>query len=308
MIDYQKILTDIKDEVTPFLNKGKVADYIPALAKVNPNQFAMSITLFDGTTYNIGDYDTKFSIQSISKVFTFTKSLNIYSSELYKRVGKEPSGNPFNSLVQLEYEKGKPRNPFINAGAIVITDTLLSHYKNSDDTFDNILNFIRNISANDEITYDSEVCRSEYEHGFRNLSLANLMKSFGNLENNVEDVVRTYFKHCSISMTTKELSRAMLFLANHGTDPITGREFITPSQAKRINAVMLTCGHYDASGEFAFHVGVPGKSGVGGGIVAVVPKVMSIAVFSPGLNEWGNSLAGTHALELFTTKTDLSVF
>ena len=308
MVDYQKILTDIKDEVTPLLGKGKVADYIPALAKVNPNQFAMSITLFDGTTYNIGDYDTKFSIQSISKVFTFTKSLNIYSSDLYKRVGKEPSGNPFNSLVQLEYEKGKPRNPFINAGAIVITDTLLSHYKNSDDTFDNILDFIRRISANDEITYDAEVCHSEYEHGFRNLSLANLMKSFGNLENNVEDVVRTYFKHCSISMTTKELSRAMLFLANHGTDPITGQNFITPSQAKRINAVMLTCGHYDASGEFAFHVGVPGKSGVGGGIVAVVPKVMSIAVFSPELNEWGNSLAGTHALELFTTKADLSVF
>ena len=308
MIDYQKILTDIQNEVTPFLDKGKVADYIPALAKVNPNQFAMSITLFDGTTYNIGDFDTKFSIQSISKVFTFTKSLNIYSSELYKRVGKEPSGNPFNSLVQLEYERGKPRNPFINAGAIVITDTLLSHYKNSDDTFDNILGFIRKISDNDEITYDEEVCDSEYAHGFRNLSLANLMKSFGNLENDVEDVVKTYFKHCSISMTTKELSRAMLFLANHGTDPITKKQFITPNQAKRINAVMLTCGHYDASGEFAFHVGVPGKSGVGGGIVAVIPKVMSIAVFSPGLNEWGNSLAGTHALELFTTKTDLSVF
>lgn len=308
MMDYQKILSEIQDEVTPFLNKGKVADYIPALAKIDPNQFAMTITLFDGTTYSVGDFDTKFSIQSISKVFTFTKSLNIYSSELYERVGKEPSGNPFNSLVQLEYERGKPRNPFINAGAIVITDTLLSHYKNSDDTFYNILKFIRGISANDEINYDAEVCRSEFEHGFRNLALTNLMKSFGNIENNVEEVVRTYFKHCSISMTTQELSRAMLFLANHGTDPITGREFITPNQAKRINAVMLTCGHYDASGEFAFHVGLPGKSGVGGGIVAVVPKVMSIAVFSPGLNEWGNSLAGTHALELFTNKTGLSVF
>lgn len=191
---------------------------------------------------------------------------------------------------------------------MVITDTLLSHYENNEDTFKNILEFIRQISQNDKITYDEEVCHSEYEHGFRNLALANLMKSFGNLENKVADVVRTYFRHCSISMTTQELSRAMLFLANHGTDPITGEEFITPTQAKRINAVMLTCGHYDASGEFAFHVGVPGKSGVGGGIVAVVPKVMSIAVFSPGLNEWGNSLAGTHALELFTNKTDLSVF
>lgn len=308
MIDIKKILAEIEEEIKPFMSEGKVADYIPALAHVNPNQFAMSITLFDGTTYNIGCSDTKFSIQSISKVFTFTKSLNIYSKELYKRVGKEPSGNPFNSLVQLEYEKGKPRNPFINAGAIVITDTLLSHYKTADDAFDKILGFIQAVAHDKEITYDEEVCHSEYDHGFRNLALANLMKSFNNIENDVEDVVKTYFKHCSITMSTRELSRAMLFLANHGTDPISNEQFITTNQAKRVNAMMLTCGHYDASGEFAFHVGLPGKSGVGGGIVAVVPKLMSIAVFSPRLNSWGNSLAGTQALELFSQKSGLSIF
>lgn len=308
MIDINKILSEIEEEIKPFLQQGKVADYIPALAHVDPDQFAMSVTLFDGTTYSIGCSDTKFSIQSISKVFTFTKSLNIYSKDLYKRVGKEPSGNPFNSLVQLEYEKGIPRNPFINAGAIVITDTLLSHYKTTNDTFEKILDFIKNVAHNDDITYDEEVYLSEYNHGYRNLALANLMKSFGNLENEVEDVVRSYFKHCSITMSTQELSRAMLFLANHGTDPISGEKFITDNQAKRVNAVMLTCGHYDASGEFAFHVGLPGKSGVGGGIVAVVPKLMSIAVFSPRLNNWGNSLAGTQALELFSQKSGLSVF
>ncbi len=308
MINYEAILSEIAEEIVPYLSLGKVADYIPALANADLNQFAMSITLFDGTTYNIGDFNTRFSIQSISKVFTFTKSLNIHSAELYNRVGKEPSGNPFNSLVQLEYEKGKPRNPFINAGAIVITDTLISHYKSTEATFENTLNFIQSIAHNKTIDFDSEVYESEYKTSFRNLALANLMKSFGNLDNSVDDVVKTYLKHCSIAMSTKELSRAMLFLANHGTDPISQQNFITPSQAKRINALMLTCGHYDASGEFAFYVGLPGKSGVGGGIVAVVPNMMSIAVFSPGLNSWGNSLAGTHALQLFTSKSGLSIF
>lgn len=308
MINYQDILNEIYQTIEPILKEGKVADYIPALAQVNPNQFAMSITLFDGSSYHIGCSDEKFSIQSISKVFTFTKALSIYSKELYARVGKEPSGNPFNSLVQLEYERGIPRNPFINAGAIVITDTLLNKYKTVDETYNEISNFIKEISDNVDISFDKNVWFSEYKHGHRNMALANLMKSFNNLDNNVEEVVKTYFKHCSITMSTKELSRAMLFLANNGIDPITNKRFITSSQAKRINAVMLTCGHYDASGDFAYHVGLPGKSGVGGGIVAIVPKVMSLAVFSPRLNNWGNSLAGTKALEMFTTKTNLSIF
>ena len=308
MTDYKNVLDEIYQKIQPLLKDGKVADYIPALAEINPNQFAMSITLFDGASYHVGCSDEKFSIQSISKVFTFTKALSIYSKELYKRVGKEPSGNPFNSLVQLEYEYGIPRNPFINAGAIAITDSLITQYKTADETYNKILNFVKEISDNKEITFDKNVWFSEYKHGHRNMALANLMKSFDNLDNDVEDVIKTYFKHCSIEMNTQELSRAMLFLSNHGTDPITNKKFVTPSQAKRINAVMLTCGHYDASGDFAYHVGIPGKSGVGGGIVAVVPNVMSIAVFSPRLNSWGNSLAGTKALEMFTRKTNLSIF
>jgi glutaminase len=308
MIDYQTILEDIYQEIQPFMQEGKVANYIPALAKVDPDQFAMSLTLFDGRSFHVGCSDNKFSIQSISKVFTFTRALDIYSTELYKKVGKEPSGDPFNSLIQLEHEYGIPRNPFINAGAIVVTDTLLTQYKSIDNTFENIIEFIRNISDDPSIGFDKEVWFSEYKHGFRNAALANLMKSFNNLDNDVDDVLKAYFKHCSITMSTKELSRATLFLANHGVDPINEKQYITPQQAKRINAVMLTCGHYDASGDFAFHVGLPGKSGVGGGIIAVVPKVMSIAVFSPRLNSWGNSLIGTKTLELFTTKSGVSIF
>ena len=268
----------------------------------------MSITLFNGKQYHVGVCDEKFSIQSISKVYTFTKALQLFGTKLYKRVGKEPSGNPFNSLVQLEYEKGIPRNPFINAGAIVVTDALLSYFKNIDKCFNDTLSFIQETSDNETIGFDRNVWFSEYQHGHRNLALANLMKSYNNINNLVEDVVKTYFKHCSIEMSTKELSRSMLFLANHGIDPINGKEYVTHEQAKRINALMLTCGHYDASGEFAFYVGLPGKSGVGGGIVAIVPKVMSIAVFSPRLNSWGNSLCGTKALEIFAKKTGLSIF
>lgn len=307
-MDYQSILNEISDEITPFLTEGKVADYIPALAEVDPKQFGMSLTLFDGTQYSIGDADTLFSIQSISKVFSFTLALKFYSTDLYKRIGHEPSGNPFNSLVQLEYEHGKPRNPFINAGAINVTDSLISHYTNQSETFDEILGFIRSISDEPSISSNKIVAVSEMEHGFRNLALANLMKSFHNLDNDVEEVVQTYFNHCAIEMNTKMLSRAMLYLANHGVDPISGDIYITEQQAKRINAVMLTCGHYDASGDFAFHVGLPGKSGVGGGIVAVIPKKMGIAVWSPGLNAQGNSLVGTKALELFTSKTGMSIF
>ena len=307
-MNYQQILTEIYDEIEPEISAGKVADYIPALAEVEKEQFAMTITLEDGLMFSVGDSKKCFSIQSISKVFTFTMALNIYRSELYKRVGVEPSGNPFNSLVQLEYEKGIPRNPFINAGAITVTDALLSHYKDEQKTIEAIMSFIREISCNDTISFDTVVAKSEMEHGDRNLALARFMKSFGNFENEVKDTVMVYSKHCAITMNTDELSRAMLFLAFRGRDPISKKEFINTRRAKRINAVMLTCGHYDASGEFAFNVGLPGKSGVGGGIVATVPGKMSIAVWSPGLNKYGNSHAGTLALEKFTTKTGLSIF
>ncbi len=305
-MNYQAILEEIQKEIQPLFSQGKVANYIPALATVNPNQFAMSIQMFDGTSFGVGEVDKKFSIQSISKVFTFTMALNYYGKDLYKRVGHEPSGNPFNSLVQLEYENGIPRNPFINAGAIVTADSLVSIYK--ENTFENILDFIKRVSNDETITYDEEIFQSELAHGFRNFALINMIRSYNNIFNEIDDVINTYFKQCSIMMSPNELAKAMLFLANHGENPLTNEVIITESKAKRINSLMLTCGHYDASGDFAYKVGLPGKSGVGGGIVAIVPKKMAICVYSPKLNTQGNSLIGTKALELFTTKTGLSIF
>jgi glutaminase len=305
-MDYKKILEEIQKEVLSLIHEGKVADYIPALANVNPNQFAMSLQLFDGESYHIGDSREKFSIQSISKVFSFAHLMHANNGDLKNRLGLEPSGNAFNSLVQLERENGIPRNPFINTGAIVVADMLVSRYKKS--TFTKMLQYIREISDNDLIDIDEEVYISEKNSSFRNYSMIQFMKSFGNIKNDIEEVMDVYFRLCSLRMNSKELSRAMLFLANHGRDPILNKEFLTSSQSKRVNAIMLTCGHYDASGDFAFRVGLPGKSGVGGGIVAVIPDKMSICVFSPRLNTQGNSLVGTKALELFTTKTGLSIF
>jgi len=305
-MNYQSILSEIQNEIKPLFKEGKVANYIPALELADPNDFAMSIITIDKDEYHIGCSSKNFSIQSISKVFTFTLALENYGKELYKRVGHEPSGDPFNSLVQLEYENGIPRNPFINAGAIVTTDSLISKYE--DNTFNEVLEFIKKTSNYKSIDFDEEIYQSELKHGYRNQSLINLMKSFKNINNHTQSVIDTYFKQCSIMMNTKQLAHSMLFLANHGTQPLTNKIIINESKAKRINSLMLTCGHYDASGDFAYKVGLPGKSGVGGGIVAIVPKKMAICVYSPKLNKQGNSLIGTKALELFTTKTGLSIF
>jgi len=307
-MNYQSILEEIEKEIESELSEGKVADYIPALAEVDPNQFAMTLTLESGEQFSVGKSEEYFSIQSISKVLAFSLAIDTYSKTLYKRVGVEPSGSPFNSLVQLEYENGIPRNPFINAGAIVVMDALMSHFGGDYAALEKVMTFVRNISDNQSIKFDALVAKSEMEHASRNLALAQLMKSFGNFENDVHEVVKTYFKQCAISMNTQELSRAMMYLAFNGKDPISNRQFLNEAQAKRVNALMLTCGHYDASGDFAFNVGLPAKSGVGGGIVAVVPNVMSIAVWSPRLNANGNSHVGTLALKLFTTKTGLSIF
>ena len=307
-MNYQKILEEIKKEIEPELSKGEIANYIPALAQVEPNQFAMTITLKSGEQFSVGDSKEKFSIQSISKVLAFSLAIDIYSKSLYKRVGVEPSGSAFNSLVQLEYENGIPRNPFINAGAIVVMDALITHFGGEYAALEKIMTFARDISNNPMLKFDVEVAKSEMEHASRNLSLAQLMKSFGNFENDVHKVVINYFKQCAISMNTEDLSRAMIYLAFKGEDPISNKKFLNEAQAKRVNALMLTCGHYDASGEFAFNVGLPAKSGVGGGIVAVVPNLMSIAVWSPRLNSHGNSHVGTLALQLFTTKSGLSIF
>lgn len=316
-MDLQPILDGITAKIRPYLSDGRVADYIPALARVEREQFGIAVVTCDGKTVQAGNAETLFSIQSISKVFTLTMALGKVGNDLWQRVGREPSGSAFNSIMQLETEHGIPRNPLINAGAIVVTDVILSNRADMAgrgigeaglDAVQEILEFVRDVSHDPTVAIDREVAESEAAHGFRNASLANFMKSFGNMQNPVERALRVYFHQCAIAMNCLQLARAGLFLAADGRDPISGKRIVSAARARRINAIMLTCGHYDASGDFAFKVGLPGKSGVGGGILCVVPDVAAIAVWSPGLNKNGNSHAGTLALEMLAKETGWSIF
>ena len=303
-MNYHEILENIYQEILPYAQDGKQADYIPALAKVNPDQFGMCLHTVEGDVYDLKSSQTRFSIQSISKVFAVALALSIKGEQLWKQVGKEPSGNAFNSLFQLELEKGFARNPFINAGAIVVADILLSELENPEEDF---LRFVRTLCDDQTIDYNMEVATSERENGYMNAAIANLLKYHGRIKNGIEEVLMFYFKMCSVEMSCQELSKA--FLAFTGYKPFDYAGFkLTSSQVKRLNAVMQTCGFYDEAGEFSYLVGLPGKSGVGGGIIAIYPLKYSVAVWSPRLNSKGNSIMGMKALELLTTYTAESIF
>lgn len=297
----QKITNDLQN----FKNDGKQATYIPELAKVNPKLFGVSVTCINGQQYNCGDSAVHFSIQSISKVFSLVMAYNAEGEKLWKRLDVEPSGTSFNSLILLEIEKGIPRNPFINAGAIVIADVLLGHLQNPKKDF---LNFVRTLANDNTIDYDMNVFFSEKTVAYKNYSLVHLMKSFNNIHHPIEEVMDFYFLMCSVAMTAEQLSTSFLFLANNGVHPINTKTITTARKAKRINAIMQLCGFYDEAGEFAFRVGLPGKSGVGGGIAAVHPEKFSIVVFSPKLNPKGNSKKGMAFLEAYTTALENSIF
>ena len=294
-------------ELAPQLGEGRVADYIPELARVDVRKLGIAIATIDGEMICCGDANELFSIQSISKVFTLTMALGKSGDALWQRVGREPSGTSFNSIVQLEYDRGIPRNPFINAGAIVVTDVVLAENQPRE-AIGEILRFVRFLAHNDEISIDPSVARSETETGHRNRALANYMRAFGNLRHPVDRVLGVYFHQCAIAMTCCHLARTGVFLANEGRDALTNMSVVSRERARRINSLMLTCGQYDGSGDFAFRVGLPGKSGVGGGILAVAPGSAAVAVWSPGLDEHGNSLLATRALELLAHRTGWSVF
>lgn len=304
-MDYKSILKQIETEIKRSTVRGKVASYIPELAKIPENKLGFVLHCIDDTPFTFGDAEERFSIQSISKVFALTLAFNLEGSKLWKRVGVEPSGDPFNSLVQLEYEEGIPRNPFINAGALVLCDVLLSHFTQPEEAF---LNFIKKLCGCEEIRYNDKVAQSEKSHGHRNAALVNLMKSFGNIHNPVSNVLDFYFKMCSIEMNCFELAKSFQLFANDGVVPQTGERILSVLRSQRINAIMQTCGFYDEAGEFSFRVGLPGKSGVGGGIVAVAPHEYTVAVWSPPLNKKGNSYLGMKALEILTTETESSIF
>ncbi|MER6125726.1 glutaminase [Streptomyces sp. NPDC001795] len=301
---FQPVLERIAEELEKTPGRGRAADYIPALAARDPRRFGMAVAELDGTVYGVGEWREPFSAQSITKVFTLALDLAREGDELWEYVGREPSGNPFNSLVQLEYENGIPRNPFINAGALVVTDRL---HTRTGDAAGTLLDFLRTESGNPDISFDTEVAASEAAHGDRNAALGHFMASYGNIDNPVPVLLEQYFRQCSLEASCADLALATGFLARHGVRA-DGTRLLTRSQAKQVNAVMLTCGTYDAAGDFAYRVGLPGKSGVGGGIIAVVPGRCTLCVWSPGLDERGNSVAGVAALDRFTTLTGLSVF
>lgn len=304
MLDYQGILNEVHTALDEVKNTGEVADYIPELAKVNKDNLGIHLQLITGENFSAGDAAEKFSIQSISKVLSLAKAFQLVGTDLWKRVDVEPSGNPFNHLSLLELENGIPRNPLINAGAIVIADVLLTHLENPKQDF---LNFVRNLAHDHSIEFNETIAESERLTGFNNYAAANLLKSFGNLTNEVEDVLDFYFHQCSIMMSCRQLTNAFFVFANKGKC-LHNIRHLSANKIKRINAIMLTCGFYDEAGEFAFEVGLPGKSGVGGGIVALLPGHFTIATWAPALNTQGNSFLGMKALELFTTKTNLSIF
>ena len=303
-INYNTLFFEIASEVVTVM-PGKIADYIPELGKVNPDKFGVCLTTLHHKYFKFGDADEKFSIQSIAKVLALVLAYKIEGENLWKRVGVEPSETPFNSFVQLENNNGIPRNPLINSGALVISDILVSHLKNPKNDF---LAFVRSLSKNKTINFSARIAESEKATSFRNAAFINLMKSFGNIKNDINVVMDFYFYLCSIEMTCKELSEVFLFLANYGINPFTKEKILSTSRAKRVNAIMQTCGFYDEAGEFSFKVGLPGKSGVGGGIAAIHPDNYCIAVWSPELNEKGNSKKGFKFLELFTTETEASIF
>ncbi len=304
MPDFSSIIRSIHTELDRNTHRGKVATYIPELAGIDAENFGIYLNCISGEDHKVGDWDKPFSIQSISKVLSLAQAFSIEGNSIWQRVDVEPSGNPFNHSSLLELENGIPRNPLINAGALVIADVLVSKLKHPKEEF---LNYVRNLTNDDSIAFNTKVALSEKRTGYKNYAAAYLLKSFGNLNNDVETVLDFYFHQCALEMNCQQLTNAFYFLANRGYC-MRNHAFLTESQVKRINALMLTCGFYDEAGEFAFEVGLPGKSGVGGGIIALLPNQYTIATWSPGLNEKGNSHLGMQALEQFTTATKLSIF
>lgn len=304
-MEYKQAFSNTCIFLSEINDPGKVASYIPELGSVDHTKFGVHLTTMDGDSFSHGDSHEKFSIQSIAKVLSLVLAYELEGEKLWKRVGVEPSGTAFNSLVQLEHDRGIPRNPLINSGALVICDFLVDHLKDAKQTF---IEYIRKIANNDSIDYNKKVAESEKAHGYRNAALINLMKAYGNITGNCDEVLDFYFHLCSIEMTCVELARTFMFLANDGVDPFSKERIISTEKSKRINTLMQLCGFYDEAGEFSFKVGIPGKSGVGGGIIAILPEHFSVAVWSPRLNEKGNSYKGMRFLEMFNQATDSSVF
>jgi glutaminase len=297
------VLAEVAVLVKPYFGRGRTADYIPQLACVPPTKFGMAVRLVSGEEAVIGDADEGFSVQSITKVFSLGLALNRFGDEVWTRVGKEPSGTPFNHLSQLEAEDGVPRNPFINAGALAICDQLMDVFKDPPALVRGFAGFL----AGERVEIDEAVAASELANAHQNRAIANLMRGKGTISHDPEAVVAAYCRQCALTMSCRQLARAMLPLAAGGFSPLVEETIFPERLSRRLNALLLTCGIYDSVGSFAYRVGLPAKSGVGGGIVAIVPGKAAIAVWSPELDRFGTSVVGTVALERFSQLTNCSV-
>jgi glutaminase len=302
--ELRALLDEIGDEVKPLAQEGDIADYIPSLAAEDPDRFALAVSPVDGAECATGDADVGFPIQSVGKTFALALALQKVGEDVFERVGKEPSGDPFNSMVQLEHEKGIPRNPHINAGALVVCDVLL---ETCDDPRGSMIELMSELCG-EEVSHDEQILAAEEDTGHRNAGMAYLMSSFGNLRTSVDEVMAVYLHQCAVKMSARQLARAVRFLANDGVDPRTGRQVVSEQLARRVNALMLTTGTYDSAGQFAYEVGIPCKSGVAGAIVGDVPGMLGVCVWSPPLDASGNSRAGREALHLLAERLQLSVF
>lgn len=303
-MNVNQLLAKLYAELPPE-NTGVVASYIPELAHVDPDKFGAHALTIDQREFSFGESEEGFSIQSIAKVLSLTMAYQRENKNLWERVGVEPSGTPFNSLIQLEQDMGIPRNPMNNSGALVICDVLLDYLP---EPKKDLLAFVQSLTGDSTVGFNERVAASERGTSTRNRALIEFMRSFGNIRNNTERLLDFYCSLCSIEMNCRQLSRSFLFLANDGVSPFTGERIVSTSMTKRLNAIMQLCGLYDEAGEFAFRVGLPGKSGVGGGIVALRPRDYCVAVWSPPLNKKGNSNFGMAFLEGFTSQVGESIF
>lgn len=304
------LLNNLISQSKDYIKDGKVASYIPALSEVDPSQIGIAIVDLDnkGKEYCAGDYNKKFAIESISKIITLTMAvLDNGQDEVFKKIGVEPTGFPFNSIMNMQVmHRDKPTNPFVNAGAIATTSLICG--ENSEEKIERIIDFMKKLTNSSEIKVNEEICLSEKRTGDINRSLAYYLKGHNMIQGNIEHILDTYFMQCSIEVTALDLAKIGAVFANDGILPWNNERLIPRDLCTLIKTLMVTCGLYDESGRFAVHIGVPAKSGVGGGILASIPKRMGIGIFSPALDKQGNSVAGLNIMKNLSKELDLNIF
>ncbi|HAP44759.1 MAG: glutaminase A [Spirochaetes bacterium GWD1_61_31] len=303
----QAILEQIWRESLPAAAAGKLASYIPALTQADPASLGLAITTRDGQSFTAGAAERKFTVQSISKVLALAYVIaERGTATVFSRVGKEPTGDPFNSIIRLETSaRRKPFNPFINAGAIVVSGLMPG--ASTGQRIEGFCDFVAALVGAQAVVLDAAVYQSEKTTAARNRAIAWFLKELSLIEGDVEETLDVYFRQCAVLLDAVQLSRIGAILALDGFDPVLQRQMLATGQARLIKSLMITCGLYDGSGEFAFDVGIPAKSGVGGGILATVRDRLGIGVYGPALDERGNSCAGLEALRRLSDRLDLRV-